>query len=410
MVLGAVVAAIHLIRSGLTRLGRDECGAIVSPPQHDEFGELGDVLNTASARVSSYRHSAWERALESVVDHLEDAVAIFNPDGELLFANPAMRAALPPDPLTVLVHDLLPAGHPYRRAVEKTLASRLARGPVSAQVPCLEPNGGKTRTLGAQERLILTHVIDDGDHRLVAVMLVARDLNSLNEVRSTIGYSRKLTALSRLSTGVAHAIRNPLNATVIHLELLKQRLLSRDLPVAMEHLSVIAAQMRRLDEVVQGFLAFIRPEDLELRPVSLAALVDEFRPIVAAEARKYGVDLRVEVPEDLPPMRADPGLLRQALLNLALNACQAMPNGGRLRIAGAPGRGRRVEVRCEDTGVGITPEHLDKIFDLYFTTKENGSGLGLSMVYRIVQLHDGEIEVQSTPGRGTTVRLLLPRA
>ena len=103
-------------------------------------------------------------------------------------------------------------------------------------------------------------------------------------------------------------------------------------------------------------------------------------------------------------------MLRQALLNLALNACQAMPDGGTLSIGCEPARGRRVKLTVTDTGVGIKPEHLQKIFDLYFTTKERGSGIGLSMVYRTVQMHDGEIEVQSTPGKGTTFTVLLPQA
>jgi two-component system NtrC family sensor kinase len=106
----------------------------------------------------------------------------------------------------------------------------------------------------------------------------------------------------------------------------------------------------------------------------------------------------------------DAGMLQQAFLNLALNACQAMPNGGRLRIAAAPTTPPYIEVLFEDTGVGIRPEDLSRIFDLYFTTKESGSGIGLSLVYRTVQLHDGEIEVQSVPGRGTTFRLLLRQA
>jgi len=102
-------------------------------------------------------------------------------------------------------------------------------------------------------------------------------------------------------------------------------------------------------------------------------------------------------------------MLRQALLNLALNGCQAMPDGGTLKISCRPS-GRRVEIDVEDTGVGIPPENLKKIFDLYYTTKEKGTGIGLSMVYRIVQLHDGDVEVQSTPGRGTRFRLVFPQA
>ena len=103
-------------------------------------------------------------------------------------------------------------------------------------------------------------------------------------------------------------------------------------------------------------------------------------------------------------------MLRQAFLNLALNACQAMPNGGTLHVAARPVARHRVEVLFEDTGIGIKPDHLGRIFDLYFTTRSGGSGIGLSMVYRTVQLHDGEIEVQSTEGHGTTFRLLFPRA
>jgi signal transduction histidine kinase len=253
-------------------------------------------------------------------------------------------------------------------------------------------------------------VIDGLDRRPAAVMLVARNLDYMTQVRSSFSYSQKLAALSRLSAGVAHEVKNPLNATVIHLELLKQQLSSSDLPLAMEHLSIITAQIRRLDEVVQGFLRFIRPEDLKLQPVSVASMVDAIMPVVVAEARKYGVDVNVAVPDTLPVVSVDTSVLQQALMNLALNACQAMPQGGRLRISAAAVRGRRVEILCEDNGVGIAPEHLSRIFDLYFTTKEGGSGIGLSLVYRAIQLVDGEIEVQSTPGRGTTFRVLLPQA
>ena len=103
-------------------------------------------------------------------------------------------------------------------------------------------------------------------------------------------------------------------------------------------------------------------------------------------------------------------MLQQAVLNLALNACQAMPNGGTLKLSCRSASHRRVEIDVEDTGVGIPPENLGKIFDLYFTTKETGTGIGLSMVFRIVQLHDGEVEVESTPGRGTRFRLVFPQA
>ena len=178
---------------------------------------------------------------------------------------------------------------------------------------------------------------------------------------------------------------------------------------ALKHVEVISGEIRRLDEVVQGFLKFTRPEDLKLQPVQLAALFDEVIPIVQPEADRANVTLSVDC-LNAPDVNGDIAMLRQAFLNLALNACQAMPQGGTLRIRCQGARDHRVNIEFTDTGEGIKPEDLQRIFDLYFTTMEKGSGIGLSMVYRTVQMHDGEIEVQSTPGRGTTFRLLLPHA
>jgi signal transduction histidine kinase len=321
-------------------------------------------------------------------------VGLFNAAGSLLFANTAMRTAL--GALDGSIDRMLPADHPYRVAVTTALERSESLDPSTVEVP------------GSGQRLLLTHLVEDADGRTLGVMLVARNVAYLTEVESTLSYSRKLAALGRLSAGIAHEVKNPLNATMIHLELLRMRL--TDMPEALEHVSVIAAQVHRLDEVVQGFLKFTRPEDLRLQPVRLLPLVEELLPIISAEASKSGVEVRVEVPAALPPVSADAGLLQQAFLNLALNACQAMPHGGRLRIAASVAAPPYLEVLFEDTGVGIPPEHLARIFDLYFTTKEHGSGIGLSLVYRTVQLHDGEIEAQSAPGRGTTFRMLLRQA
>jgi signal transduction histidine kinase len=286
-----------------------------------------------------------------------------------------------------------PPTHPYRVIMEQTLADRQSRGPLQVTVP------------GLGDRLAMTHIVEGAGHEPLGVLLVARNLAYLSQVESTLSYSRKLAALGKLSAGIAHEIKNPLNAMMIHLELLKMDV--AEAPAGREHVAVIAAQLRRLDEVVQGFLRFTRPEELRLQPVPVAEMIEAILPVVRAEAERHHIDIRVDVPPDLPPVSADRVLLQQAFLNLALNACQAMPEGGRLRIA-ASTRGRgRVEVVFEDSGVGIPPEQLGRIFDLYFTTKDHGSGIGLSMVYRTVQLHDGDIEVQSVPGRGTTFRVML---
>jgi signal transduction histidine kinase len=436
-VFGAMVLAqlllrpIHVIRSGLTRLGRGEFGVRLDLNQRDEFGELGTFFNTVSAQLSADRSqmAGQMASLETAVQHLEDAVAIVSPKGDLLFANQAMQTVLPGAAAGVMLTELVPGDHPLARLAEQTLASRQPRGPISASFSAArgEPS----------ERLILTHPVNDARGALVGIMLIVRNLEYLSQVQSTIRYSRKLAALGRLSAGVAHEVKNPLNAMMIHLELLRQQFVNHtpiverraaatagvattaamstaapapvNATAALQHVDVIAAEIRRLDEVVQGFLKFSRPEDLKLQPVALPALVNEVVPIVTPEAARTNVALSVEC-ADTPDVNGDPAMLRQAFLNLALNACQAMPNGGTLRIRCEAVRGRRVAITFSDTGVGIKPEHLQRIFDLYFTTRERGSGIGLSMVYRTVQMHDGEIEVESTPGKGTTFRVLLPQA
>jgi signal transduction histidine kinase len=424
---------IHVIRSGLTRLGRGEFGVTLDLPPGDEFGELGSFFNTVSQQLSADRTAlAGEKAnLQVAVEHLEDAVALFNPAGELLFSNPAMQATLHTEGIGRPVSALLPGNHPARTIIEETLASHQSRGPVQTSI---EPD---------TELLLMTQMIKGTDGELVGVLLVARNVAYMSRVQSMLAYSRKLVALGRLTAGIAHEVKNPLNAMIIHLELLRTKIrhamqvaapqpqalaataggplglaepaaLAPPLPPAaqsaLEHVEIIENEIRRLDGVVQGFLKFTRPEDLRLAPVRVPELLAAIQPIVEPEARKNGVKVSMDCQSSLPPVNGDAGMLRQAFLNLAINACQAMPQGGALRITCAPISHQRVEVRIEDTGVGIAKEHLPKIFDLYFTTKDHGTGIGLSMVYRIVQLHDGEIEVESTQGRGTTFRVLLPQA
>ena len=422
---------IHVIRSGLTRLGRGEFGVTLDLPPGDEFGELGSFFNTVSQQLSADRSAlAGQKAtLQVAVEHLEDAVALINPAGELIFSNPAMQSTLGTDAIGKPIATMLAGGHPARTIIEETLASHQSRGPV--QVTIRED----------VELLLMTQMITGTSGELVGVLLVARNVAYMSRVQSMLAYSRKLVALGRLTAGIAHEVKNPLNAMIIHLELLRTKIrsaaqaaqpqavaaagtgtlgLSSKAPVvtvlppaaqsALEHVEIIESEIRRLDGVVQGFLKFARPEDLRLAPVRVPDLLGALQSVVEPEAKKNGVKVSMDCSAAIPPVNGDAGMLRQVFLNLAINACQAMPQGGTLRIVCAPVSHQRVEVRVEDTGVGIAKEHLSKIFDLYFTTKDHGTGIGLSMVYRIVQLHDGEIEVESTQGRGTTFRVLLPQA
>jgi signal transduction histidine kinase len=288
----------------------------------------------------------------------------------------------------------------------------------------------------AQRVLRPIHVINSGLMKLGRGEKVGsidlppdEELEGVGESFKAISERLQARSLGRLMAGVTHEVRNPLNAMTIHLELVREHLLRRqaktratvgavlgldegeqspELAGARKHLDVIGSEIKRLDEVITGFVRFIRPEELQLQPVNVESLITEVIALVEPDVRRNGVVCRADVAKDLPELRADPALLRQALLNLALNGCQAMPNGGRLTMGAKTKKDHRIVLTVEDTGVGIPPDALDRIFDLYYTTKPEGSGLGLSIVYRIIQLHGGEVEVQSTEGRGTIFRVALP--
>ncbi|HXE79910.1 MAG TPA: histidine kinase dimerization/phospho-acceptor domain-containing protein, partial [Vicinamibacterales bacterium] len=328
---------IHVIRSGLTRLGRGEFGVTLDLPPGDEFGELGSFFNAVSQQLSADRLLlAGQKAnLQSAVEHLEDGVALFNASGRLLFSNPAMQGVLPPDAVGRPIEKLLPAGHVYRRIVEETLATGRSNGPVEAR----------------DDQLLMGHAVAGTDGKLIGVLLVSRNLGYLSRMQSTLAYSRKLVALGRLTAGIAHEVKNPLNAMMIHLELLRTKIAraalhpvpAGALPAAgpgesdtvqagLEHIEIIEKEIRRLDEVVQGFLKFTRPEELRLQPVALGTIVEEIVPVVQPEADRNRVRVVIDAPASLPKVNGDAAMLRQALLNLAINACQAMPDGGTLRI------------------------------------------------------------------------------
>ena len=427
---------IHVIQSSLSRLGRGELDVRLDLPEQ-EFKDLGSSFDAVSAQLAALgrgddgKEEGTLRAgagadYESVMDNLEDAVALFSPRGEVIFSNAAMRG---------MHFAELPESHPARQLVARTLATRHSAGPISIATPRTSTTDSSAElnlnTLHAatepdpdSERLLMCHAIEDTARRFLGAMLVARNVGYLNQVHSTLNYSRKAAAIGRLLAGVAHEVKNPLNAMTIHLELLKQKVGSMKDPIVVpgpaggqprhldlaKHVNIIAAEIKRLDEVVAGFLKFARPDELKLQPVLLSTVIHDVAQTITPEAQRRRVTLREEVGSDLPTINADQGMLMQAVLNLAINALQAMPEGGSLRLSCRRSSRRRVALVVQDTGIGIPPENLPRIFDLYFTTKEKGSGIGLSMVFRIVQLHDGEVEVQSIPGGGTKFTLFFPQA
>jgi signal transduction histidine kinase len=172
-------------------------------------------------------------------------------------------------------------------------------------------------------------------------------------------------------------------------------------------MNIINAEIHRLDRVVKSLIDFSRPVELKLTSLDLRSLAAEVIALTAPEAHSEHVEIVQNLGVHPLPIRVDPDLMKQAILNVVLNGVQAMPNGGTLTLRGyATSQAAVLEI--EDTGAGVSPEIRDKIFNLYFTTKPSGSGIGLALTFRALQLHNGAVELDSEPGKGATFRLMLP--
>src|SRR3984957_10498878 len=229
----------------------------------------------------------------------------------------------------------------------------------------------------------------------------------LDRMATELDVATRLAAISSITGGVAHEIKNPLNAISLRLDLLRARLGAPEEELVAE-IEILSSEVRRLDRVVKTFLDFSRPVDVKLEKVNLAELVSEVAKLMTPQAELANVTLEFQALENDPAfINGDPDMLKQAVLNLVTNALDVMKNGGELRL-----RVSRVNdyvvLEVVDNGPGIPPELRDKVFQLYFTTKAKGSGIGLAMTYRAVQLHNGTIDFTSEDGRGTTFRLQFP--
>jgi signal transduction histidine kinase len=241
----------------------------------------------------------------------------------------------------------------------------------------------------------------------IGALLTIRDAESVQKIEDEIELSRRLAAIGRLTSGVAHEVKNPINAIVLHLEVLNEKIPNMA-PDAKRHVDVISSEIRRLDRVVQTLVDFSRPVELRLSETDLRRTLEDVALLAIPQANELGIRLvRDIVPEPLP-VRIDADLIKQAVLNVVLNGIQAM-NGkaGTLTLRAGRDNGI-VTVDVKDEGGGIPPSVRDKIFNLYFTTKKGGSGIGLAMTYRVMQLHNGSVEFTSRDGDGTTFHLRLP--
>jgi signal transduction histidine kinase len=243
----------------------------------------------------------------------------------------------------------------------------------------------------------------------MGAMVTLRDLDSLESINTQLQVSERLAALGRITAGVAHEVKNPLNSMRLWLENLKESLPPETDDSAKQAVNVLDAEIDRLDAVVKRFLDFSRPMDVRLEPTQLSGLLQEVLEVAGPQLERANVQVAQLLPIDVPEVFGDRALLKQAILNLVLNAVDAMPNGGQLQLT-LSRRGDMAEITVADTGKGIPVEHRQKVFQLFFTTRPGGSGIGLASTFRIVQLHNGSIDFTSEVGRGTTFRIELPLA
>jgi PAS domain S-box-containing protein len=252
-------------------------------------------------------------------------------------------------------------------------------------------------------------LVDDQHGLVTGMAVILRDVTEARQRTETAIESEKLSALTLLAAGVAHEIGNPLNSLNIHLQLMEREL--KNVPPASasrlrEDIRVARDEITRLDRIVSQFLRAIRPTKPDLQRASINEIVTETLTLLERELKNRDILVELELAADLPRCLVDRAQLKQAFYNLIKNALQASRAGGILRIRTEASE-THIVVSFVDTGYGISPEQIGRIFEPYYTTKPEGSGLGLMIVQRIVREHGGTIDVESDTTRGTTVRLKL---
>jgi signal transduction histidine kinase len=240
----------------------------------------------------------------------------------------------------------------------------------------------------------------------IGALLTLRDAESVRQIGDEIEMSRRMSASGRLTRGVAHEVKNPINAIVLHLQLLQSKLQQVD-PDTRRHMDVIGNEIHRLDRVVQILVDFTRPRDLRIEEIDLKRVLDDVLMLATPDAEQHGVTIVRDLASGPLTVKVDMDFMKQAILNVVLNGVQAMPQGGTLSIS-ARSEGDQVVTEIRDEGGGIPPEIQEKIFELYFTTKQGGSGIGLAQTYQVMQWHYGSVDFVSVDGHGTTFRLILP--
>jgi signal transduction histidine kinase len=381
----------------------ETAGELESDPSGDTVVQVSHKIERLGRRMRNVEEvfSALKENLDQIMSNLEDGILLFTRDARAVLVSDSVERFLGLRRNQVLGSEL------HEVFDRSSRLGALVRDAFDAGLSILQEE--IITETGRRIQISLDFIHDDhqSDRRqTLGALLTLHDLESVREIESELELSRRLAAIGRLTAGVGHEVKNPINAIVVHLELLRNKLDGSD-QRALRHLEIIQSEIQRLDRVVQTLVDFSRPVELQLQEQDLRSVVSSVLQLASAELETRSVQVLSLLPQSPVMAHIDSDLMKQALLNVVLNGAQAMADGGVLEVRlGADARMASLTIR--DEGEGIPEDVRPRIFDLYFTTKREGSGIGLAMTYRILQLHNGEVDVQSQPGKGTTFVLRLP--
>ena len=369
----------------------------------DKLIERIDRIDPGSLQTHFLRLAHEKGLLETIFRAIQEGVIVLDGQGRLAYANDAAQKLLG---FTLEAAEGQPI-HRYLRDLEweKLMDldpaewSRMMRREMEIRYP-------ERRRI--EFYLVPLRVVSA---RESGAVLILRDVTRDREQAENTIESERLNAIMLLAAGVAHEIGNPLNSLTIHLQLMEREV--REVPEdrageLRQLLTVAREEVARLDQILSQFLGAIRPSQPLLETVDTALLLEDSVRMLRKEAEDRNVWIEIDVPADFPALHVDKGQIRQAVFNLVKNAMQAMSMGGLVKIT-AGERAAHLVVTVRDSGSGIPPEVLGGIFEPYSTTKPTGTGLGLMIVQRILRDHGGHIEIDTEPGKGTAVTLVLPR-
>jgi len=422
LILAAIVSNLALspLESIARRLDQLSAGqmdtAAEQPPRNDEVGAVTTKINRIGQQMRDVQEvfSALKENLDQIMANLQDGLMLFTRDGRAVLVSASVESFVGKSRGAMLAHTV------EEIFDESTDLGRLVLTSFELHHP-LELR--EIQLGGRRVQVSLDFIAERGQP--IGAMLTMRDAESVHRIEDEIELSRRLAAIGRLTSGVAHEVKNPINAIVVHLEVLRQKLKDVD-PDTRRHMEIINTEIRRLDRVVQTLVDFTRPVELRLVETDLRRLVEEVVLLAAPEAERHGVTVVHHIAPAPLRVNVDADLIKQAALNIALNGVQAMHSGethsGETPSGETPSRktpggtltvttasdGEQAVVTIADEGPGIPADVRDKIFNLYFTTKKTGTGIGLSMAYRVLQLHNGALDIDAHSGKGATFHLRLP--